>query len=267
MMEQTWGFTRPPFTKDLAVADYFLSQQFRELTARLQIMVETRALGLITGDIGSGKSCGIRYLASQLDPSHTPVVYVAESHLTPFDFYAQILEAFGVTAPFQRAQARRQFVTLMTDLYQHQNKQPVIIIDEAQSLPPAMIQEFRFVLNTAMDALTPFTCILVGQPDLRALLRLRAFEAIQQRVGIRFHLTGLNAAETEAYVAHHCQQAGVTRPLFTPSALHMLFVHSQGLPRVINRLATGALWDAATQGTSLVDEPHMQRSVTDWRDA
>ena len=118
-----------------------------------------------------------------------------------------------------------------------------------------------------MDALTPFTCILVGQPDLRALLRLRAFEAIQQRVGIRFHLTGLNAAETEAYVAHHCQQAGVTRPLFTPSALHMLFVHSQGLPRVINRLATGALWDAATQGTSLVDEPHMQRSVTDWRDA
>ncbi len=107
----------------------------------------------------------------------------------------------------------------------------------------------------------------MGQPDLRALLRLRAFEAIQQRVGIRFHLTGLNAAETEAYVAHHCQQAGVTRLLFTPSALHMLFVHSQGLPRVINRLATGALWDAATQGTSLVDEPHMQRSVTDWRDA
>ena len=51
-----------------------------------------------------------------------------------------------MTAPFQRAQARRQFVTLMTDLYQHQNKQPVIIIDEAQSLPHTMIQEFRFVL-------------------------------------------------------------------------------------------------------------------------
>ena len=65
------------------------------------------------------------------------MVYVAKSHLTPFDFYAQILEAFGVTAPFQRAQARRQFVILMRDLYQHQNKQPVIIIDEAQSLPKA----------------------------------------------------------------------------------------------------------------------------------
>jgi type II secretory pathway predicted ATPase ExeA len=88
MMEQTWGFTRPPFTKDLALSDYFLSQQFREFTARLQIMVETRALGLVTGEIGSGKSCGIRYLAAQLDPAQTPMVYVAESQLTPFDFYA-----------------------------------------------------------------------------------------------------------------------------------------------------------------------------------
>lgn len=262
-----WGFTRAPFPKEMEAPDYFLSPQFTELAARLHLMVKTRTFGLVTGEIGSGKSCAVRYLAQQLDPGQNPVVYVAESHLTPFDFYAQVLEAFGVMVPFQRAQARRQFITLMTDLYQHQAKQPVLVIDEAQSLPQAMIQELRFVLNTAMDAITPFTCILVGQPDLRAVLRLKAFEAIQQRVGLRYHLTGLNETDTVAYVTHHCQQAGVARPVFTPSALRLLFLQTQGLPRVINQLATGALWDAAGAAAQMVDEPHMQRAIADWRDA
>lgn len=83
-----------------------------------------------------------------------------------------------------------------------------------------------------MDAVTPFTCIVVGQPDLRATLRLKVFEAIYQRVGLRFHLTGLNEAETAAYVTHQLQQAGVTQALFTPSALKLLAVQSRGLPHM-----------------------------------
>lgn len=261
-----WGFTRTPFTKDLPIHDFFPSAQFRELTARLHLMVEGRLFGVVTGEVGSGKSSAVRYLAAQLDPAMHPVFYIAESQLTPFDFYGQVLEAAGVTTPFHRSQARRQFVLLMTDLWQHQHKAPVIVIDEGQGLPPRMIQELRFVLNTAMDALTPFTCVLVGQPDLRATLRLKTFEAIYQRVGLRFHLRGLDEAETAAYVAHHLQKAGGTPGIFTPSALKLLASQSRGLPRIINHLATGALWDAESQGLRVVDEPHMQRAVSDWRD-
>lgn len=261
-----WGFSRPPFSKELPVGDFFLSAQFQELTARLHLMVEGRLFGVVTGEVGSGKSSAVRYLTAQLDPTVHPVFYIAESHLTPYDFYSQVLEAAGVTAPFQRSQARRQFLALMTDLYQHQHKAPVVVIDEGQGLPPGMVHEMRFILNTTMDAVTPFTCILVGQPDLRATLRLKVFEAIYQRVGLRFHLTGLNEAETAAYVAHQLQQVGVTQALFTPSALKVLAVQSRGLPRVINHLATGALWDAESQHLQIVDEPQMQRAVGDWRD-
>ncbi len=263
-----WGFTRMPFSKELPIGAYYMSTQFQELAARLHVMVADRLFGVITGEVGSGKSSAVRYLAAELDPSEYPVFYIAESQLTPYDFYSQVLEAAGVSTPFQRSQARRQFIGLMTDLYPHQHKAPVIVIDEGQGLPPRMVHELRFVLNTSMDAVTPFTCILVGQPDLRATLRLKAFEAIYQRVGLRFHLTGLNEAETAAYVAHHLQQAGVAaqQPLFTPSALKLLATQSRGLPRVINHLATGALWDAESQGLRLVDEPQMQRAVSDWRD-
>ncbi len=106
-----------------------------------------------------------------------------------------------------------------------------------------------------MDTVTPLTCIMMGPSDLRTVLRLRAFEAIQQRVGLRFHLAGLSESDTTDCVGHHCQQEGALRLLFTPSALRLLFVPSQGLPRVINRLALGALWDAASAQAPMVDEP------------
>ena len=84
---------------------------------------------------------------------------------------------------------------------------------------------------------------------------------------MRFHLAGLSESDTTDYVVHHCQQAGAPRLLFTPSALRLLFVQSQGLPRVTNRLALGALWDAASAQASMVDEPHMQRALAEWREA
>ena len=109
-----WGFTRTPFTKELPIEDFYPSTQFRELAARLHLMVEGRLFGVVTGEVGSGKSSAVRYLASQLDPTSHPVFYVAESQRTPFDFYSQILEAAGVTMPFHRSQTRRQFVLPMT---------------------------------------------------------------------------------------------------------------------------------------------------------
>ncbi len=87
MTSNYWGFTQPVFQKEIAVADLFQSSQFTELTARLQVMVEERLLGVVTGEIGAGKSSAVRYLAAQLDPRRYPLCYVADSHLTPYDFY------------------------------------------------------------------------------------------------------------------------------------------------------------------------------------
>lgn len=266
MLKGYFGFRREPFSKELDPTEYFPHSGFQELQARLTIMVETRALGLVTGEIGSGKSSAVRRLAAGLDPHRHPVVYCAESQLTPFDFYSLVLEAFGLTPRFQRSQARRQFLTLMTDLFDQQHKVPVVIIDEAQNLPATMLQELRFITNTHMDAVTPFACILVGQPDLRAQLRLRYFEPIQQRIALRYHLGGLSESETQAYVAHHCQLAGATYPLIAPSAQSLLYTTTHGMPRLINLFAVQALWAAAAAHADIVDESHMQQAIADWRD-
>ncbi len=98
------------------------------------------------------------------------------------------------------------------------------------------------------------------------IVSILGVEPIYQRVGLRFHLSGLNEADTAGYVAHHLQRAGVTQSLFTPSAVKLLATQSRGLPRVINHLAIGALWDAESQNLHVVDEPQMQRAISDWRD-
>ena len=108
--------------------------------------------------------------------------------------------------------------------------------------------------------------IYLTQPLRQSHQGLKAFEAICQRVGLRFHLRGLDEGETAHYVSHQLQKAGGTPGLFTPSALKVLASQSRGLPRIINHLATGALWDAESQGLRMVDEPQMQRAVSDWRD-
>ena len=86
MESHDWGFTHLPFQKDLDVTALFMSPQLTEPAARLQVMVARRLLGVVTGDIGAGKSSAIRYLAAQLDPQHHPLCYLANSHLTPYDF-------------------------------------------------------------------------------------------------------------------------------------------------------------------------------------
>ena len=265
-MLPAFGFTRMPFTKEVPALDLFPSRALTELAARLQVMVDTRAFGVVTGEIGAGKSSAVRQLGAQLDPVRHPVVYLAESALHPTDFYAQVLDAFGVAPWWRRSLARRQFHDPMRDLYTHQGKVPVLICDEAQQLPYATLQEFRYIAHLDMDALSPFACILVGQPDLRTTLRQRIFEAVQQRLMLRYHLTGLDRDKLGAYLAHHCRVAGVDRPVFGPAAAELLFQHSHGVPRVVNRLAPAALWDAAGHQAAIVYADHVEHAVGEWRE-
>jgi len=123
----------------------------------------------------------------------------------------------------------------------------------------------RILTNFQYDSLSPFALVLVGQPELRATLRLRIFEPTHlrwvpgQRVGVRYHLGGLEEQETRAYIEHVLKQAGASRPLFSDSAIAQVYSISRGIPRVINSLCTDCLLDVIAQGGQLVDVANVQR--------
>lgn len=263
MIKNYFGLAETPFARYVPPANLYRSQAWQELSARLDHIVKSRTLGIITGEVGAGKSTAVRALASRLDAIRFPFIYIADSSLEPRSFYREVLSQLGVAPAFYQRDAQRQFNHVLLDAYENQGKQPVLVIDEAHLLSASMLSEMRFLGNFQFDSLSPFALILVGQPELRATLRLRAFEPLRQRVGVRYHLGGLDEEETKAYVEHILKQAGAKRPLFSDSAISQIYSISRGIPRVINNLCTDCLLDVMSQGGQLVDLANVQRAHLD----
>jgi type II secretory pathway predicted ATPase ExeA len=114
-----------------------------------------------------------------------------------------------------------------------------------------------------MDQSAPFCLILLGQPTLRRRLRLGAFAALDQRVGLRYTIAGLQGDETASYIAHHLKLAGRSDTLFSDDAVALIQQVSRGLPRLVNNLAVQSLVAAFAEGKKIVDESCARAAVAE----
>jgi general secretion pathway protein A len=258
-----FGLRALPFSQETASTSLYATPGHQELLARLQFVIRQRAFGLVTGDVGAGKSTAVRALYDMLDRTVHPFLYIADSRLTPKAFYREVLEQLGLEVPFHARQIRRRYEEAILDAYRRDGRQPVLVLDEAHLLGEPMLQEIRFLLNFHMDSVAPLSLLLVGQPELRSKLRLKTFEAIVQRIQVRYHLTGLTEAEVVGYIEHHMRQVGSDHPIFAEQAIRAVAVHSRGIPRQINNLCTACLWDACARGQRFVEEANVQRVLTE----
>lgn len=259
MFEAFFGFARTPFHKSIPPSDLFASIQHQELLARLHYLAATRGLGVVTGEVGAGKSTTVRAWVPTLDPARHRVIYLVAPS-SPRALYRAICSHLGLEpvwlAPDLARQAGDALATLAA-----KGTTPVLVVDEAQELSPAVLTALRFLTQAEMDAVSPLALILVGHPALGQRLKLNTYEAFSQRVGLRCHLTGLTATETSEYIRHHLRVAGRDQALFTDAAMELLFHHSRGIPRVLNTLATQALLGAFQARQTLVDEHVVQKAV------
>lgn len=252
-----------PFTRELDGHGCFAFHGHSEALARLKLTLEHRWLGVLTGEIGSGKSVLIRQLIRSVDTLIYLPITVSMAQLKPRDFYGELLRHVDEDPPFSVAKARRLWEEVITKRSEQGDRTLLVVIDEAQDMTEAMLLELRFVMSHQMDAKSLFPVILAGQPELRKRLRLKKFEAISQRIGMQFHLQGMTKEETIAYIRHHMKTAGRERPIFSESAMHMVYGTSQGIPRVVNQLCTHALLEAEGKGHEVVEEAHMGRVLAD----
>lgn len=250
-----------PFTRE--VDRCYESQGHREAYARLNLAVEHRLLGVMTGEVGSGKSALLRRLFRSLDPMRTQPIYLSTADLKPRDFYAQLLAHVEEEAPYSVAKARRLWTEVMSRREEQGERQMVVVIDEAHEMSENMLLELRFVMSHQMDARSLFPVLLSGQQELRKKLRLKKYEAINQRIGIQYHLSGMSREETTAYVKHHMEEAKLTRPVFAESAVQMLYAASQGIPRVVNQICSQALFEAERNDAEVIEETQIGRVPAD----
>jgi len=252
-----------PFSRQIDPFKLFESAGHREALARLKIMVERRGLGLLSGEVGSGKSTLIRRLFSELDRLRYQVIYISIASLKPREFYGELLQANGEIPPFSLAKCRLQWAECLRLRHGQDEKCLVIVIDEAQDMSEAMIQELRFVVNQQMDSCSDFPLILIGQPELRRITRLKKYDAVAQRIPLQYHLTGFTLEETAAYIRHQMKNAGLDAPLFTDRAIHLIYGYSQGIPRLINHICTQVLFAARQKNQEIIEDQDISRIISD----
>jgi type II secretory pathway predicted ATPase ExeA len=262
-LQPYFGFTRLPFGRQIPPAALFRSQPHQEARARITFLIEQAALGLITGEVGSGKTCAPRAAVAALDPSRHTIIYLANPAVGTRGIYTQIVHGLGGDPHHYKANLIPQAQELLDRERTERSKQVVLIVDEAHLLSPSQLEELRLLTNAEMDSQSPFAGLLLGQPTLRRRLRLGSFAALDQRIALRYDIPGMDATETADYLRHHLKLAGREDTLFSDDAIALLHRTSRGIPRQLNNLASQALVAAYAQQKSIVDESSAHAAVTE----
>lgn len=258
MYRKHFAFTAFPFDLTPEPEDLFPSSTLAEAEVRLKHLLELRAIGLVTGEAGSGKTTVCRKVASALHPGLYRVFYVPLSTGNVMDMYKSIGWELGLPTERSRATAFRTIRNEISRLTLQAKQRPVLIIDEAHHLRNDVLEDLRLLTNYRMDSDNRLCLLLVGLTELRRRLAMAVHESLAQRIVVRYHLTGLDRQELPQYLTHRLHLAGCELPLFEPPAIEALFQATQGMPRKINRLAHYALTSAAIEKARTVTTDHVQ---------
>jgi general secretion pathway protein A len=241
MYEAFFGLQKLPFRLAPDPSFIYFSKQHREVMNHFEYaLLHDAAFCLVTGDVGSGKTTLIRYLLKALG-SRFQVGVIADTSRDIQQMMEWVCEAFGL--PVEGVSAvglRRQFRNFLLQL-QAEKRRALLIVDEAQNLGRRNLEELRLLSNINAEDDMLLQVIIVGQPELRTLLTDPRLTQVAQRVSIQIHLGPLNAEETAEFVRHRVRVAGGPDDLFTPNALRLIYLHSRGIPRLVNRLCDIAL--------------------------
>ncbi|MEL0584265.1 MAG: AAA family ATPase [Candidatus Thiodiazotropha sp. (ex. Lucinoma kazani)] len=263
MYEKFYGLIEKPFTLLPDPSFLFLGKKHSSAFAALEYgLVSQAGFTVVTGEVGSGKTTLVRHLLNQLEDDIT-VGLVSSSHRDMGEILQWVLLAFGLDyREKEKIGLHDLFTQFLIEQYAA-NKRTVLIIDEAQNLQANVLEELRLLSNINADKHQVLQIILVGQPQLREILKQKELLQFQQRISIDYHLTALDEEETRVYIFHRTRLAGGTKPLFTRSASTLIYNASGGIPRIINTLCDTALVYGFADQKLLLDSALVTKMLED----
>jgi type II secretory pathway predicted ATPase ExeA len=262
-LQSHYGFTRTPFGKSLPPQALHRHAAHAEAVARIGWCVEQHALGVITGEVGAGKTVAVRAATAALDGSRHVIIYLPNPSVGVRGMLHHVVCALGQVPSFYTATLVPQAAAALAAEHAERGRTPVVVFDEAHLLDNAQLEAVRMLTNHDMDSGAPFAAVLIGQPTLRQRLRLGVLAALDQRITVRYALAGMSAKETGDYLTHHVKIAGRSDTLFSDDAITLIHNASRGYPRAVNNLAVNALTAAFARKASIVDEKAARIAISE----
>jgi general secretion pathway protein A len=233
MYLEYWGLEKHPFENVPDPEFMYYSQEHEEALVRLVYAVKrNKGAALLTGEVGCGKTVLSKVLIQNLPETEYDIGLVTNPSLGPADFLKEILYQLGLKFD---TNSKADFLNLLNERMLEnikQDKTTLLIVDEAQLIYQETFEEVRLLLNFQLNDRFLLTLILMGQPELRNIIR--GIKQLDQRIAIRYHLNPLNFEQTVRYIVFRLKKAGLKRSIFTKQAVAEVFNYSQGIPRNIN---------------------------------
>jgi type II secretory pathway predicted ATPase ExeA len=241
MYESFYGLKAKPFSLLPDPEFLYLGKKHKvALTLLEYALMNNAGFCVITGEIGAGKTTLLRRLLDSIEDNIT-VGMITNTHQSFGELLDWVLSAFGIHQPgLSKVEMHQRLVDFLLEQYAH-NKTTLLIVDEAQNMPAATLEELRMLSNINSEKDLVLQVILAGQPELKNTLRKPELMQFAQRISVDYHLDALSLEETFSYIQHRLITAGATDDIFTPGACRLIHHYSNGVPRLINLLCDTAL--------------------------
>jgi type II secretory pathway predicted ATPase ExeA len=262
MYLEHFQLTELPFRLSPDPAFLYLSKHHARAKAYMESTIWfTDGFVVITGEIGSGKTTLIETFLRELEKD-VVVAQVAQTQVSPIEFLQAVLVQFGFS-PFKMRKAEL-LATLNQFLVEQYaaGRKVLLIVDEAQNLTNRVLEEIRLLSGVETTKEKVLRIILCGQPELNEKLDSDELTQLVQRVRLRFHLTALTPEDTQAYILHRLEVAGLHgRQLFDEDTFPVIFRYTGGVPRLINTICDTALMGAYAIGQEKVGVAELKAAI------
>lgn len=265
MFEDHYGLSGRPFQLTPDARFWFDTATHKKAMAYLGYgLAQGEGFIVITGDIGAGKTTLVGHLTDTIDRERLHLIRIVSTQIEAEELLRTVCAGLDVDATGMTKAVMLQAIERGLHAVARSGRRTLLIVDEAQALPVASLEELRMLSNFQAAGHALLQIFLLGQPEFRDLLHDSRLEQLRQRVIAMHHLGPMEPAELEHYLAHRLKVVGWTgNPDFGPDAVAAIYAWSGGIPRRVNQLAARVLLLGAMEQVQLFTAAHVAAVIAD----
>ena len=265
MYQEHFGLTRPPFKITPDTSLFFEgSQRGAALDALMYAINSGEGIIKVVGEVGSGKTMLCRMLEVRLS-SDIDVIYIANPSLSPDNILHVIAHELhlDVNEKMSKVSVMQQIQAFLLEKHAN-NRQVVLFVEEAQSMPIETLEEIRLLSNLETDENKLLQMVLFGQPELDEKLSVPHIRQLKERITHSFNLSPFPQEDTLQYLNFRLRAVGYKGPdVFNKKTAGVVKKYSDGLTRRINIIADKSLLAAYSEGSHTVTSSHIKSAAQD----